>query len=214
MRMLVLIAGTGTEVGKTYVTAGLAAALRAQGIDVAARKPVQSNTADDRQTDADVLAAATGEDPFVVCPPHRRFLLAMAPPMAADALGRPPFTISDLAAEITASAPEDALIFLESAGGVRSPLATDGDTMALAAALQPALVVLVADAGLGTINAVHSSVDALPGHRVVVVLNRFDPGDDLHRRNRDWLVTRSGLEVVTDLETLARVVTAALATSG
>ena len=214
MRALVLIAGTGTEVGKTYVTARLAAALRAQGIDVAVRKPVQSNTADDRQTDADLLASATGEDPLVVCPPHRRYLLAMAPPMAADALGRPPFTISDLTAEITANAPDDALTFVESAGGVRSPLATDGDTVALAEALQPALVVLVADAGLGTINAVHLSVDALSGLRVVVFLNRFDPGNDLQRRNRDWLVTRSGLEVVTDLETLERVVAAVLATSG
>jgi dethiobiotin synthetase len=209
-----MVAGTGTEVGKTYVTARLAAALRAQGIDVAARKPVQSNTADDRQTDADLLAAATGEDPLVVCPTHRRYLLAMAPPMAADALGRPPFTISDLTAEITANAPDDALTFVESAGGVRSPLANDGDTVALAEALQPALVVLVADAGLGTINAVRLSVDPLSGLRVVVFLNRFDPANDLHRRNRDWLVTRSGLEVVTDLETLERVVAAVLATSG
>jgi dethiobiotin synthetase len=214
MTVFILIAGTGTEVGKTYVTARLAAALRAQGIAVAARKPVQSNTADDPWTDADALAAATGEDPLVVCPPHRRFPLAMAPPMAADALGRAPFTISDLTAEITANGPDDELTFVESAGGVRSPLATDGDTVALAEALQPALVVLVADAGLGTINAVHLSIDALLGHRVVVFLNRFDARDDLHARNRDWLVTRAGLEVVTDPETLERVVAAVLATSG
>jgi dethiobiotin synthetase len=212
--VFVLVAGTGTEVGKTYVTARLAAALRAQGITVAARKPVQSNTADDAQTDADLLAAATGEDPVVVCPPHRRFLLAMAPPMAAEALGRPPFTISDLTVEITAAARAGALTFVESAGGVRSPLAADGDTVALAEALRPALVVLVADAGLGTINAVHLSVDALAGHRVVVFLNRFDSHVDLHVRNRDWLVTRAGLEVVHDPETLERVVAAVLATSG
>ena len=49
--------------------------------------------------------------------------------------------------------------------------------------------------------------------RVVVFLNRFDPRDDLHLRNRDWLVTRAGLEVVTDPETLERVVAAVLATS-
>jgi len=210
----VLVAGTGTEVGKSYVTARLAAAHRAQGITVVARKPVQSFAPDDALTDADVLAAATGEDPLVVCPSHRRFPLAMAPPMAAEALGRRPFTITDLAAEVTAQTPPDALVFVESAGGVRSPLAADGDTVALAEALRPALVVLVADAGLGTINAVHLSVDALSGHRVVVFLNRFDARDDLHRRNRDWLVTRAGLEVVNDPETLERVVTAVVATSG
>jgi len=212
---MVVVTGTGTAVGKTYVTAGLAASLRERGVRVAARKPVQSFAPENESpTDADVLAAATGEDPYVVCPSHRRFPLAMAPPMAAEALGRPPFTITDLAAEVSAQAPPDALVFVEGAGGVRSPLAADGDTVALAEALRPALVVLVADAGLGTINAVHLSIDALAGHRVVVFLNRFDPRDDLHPRNRDWLVTRAGLEVVSDPETLERVVTAVVATSG
>jgi len=214
MSAVVVIAGTGTEVGKTYVAARLAASLRTRGIPVVARKPVQSFAAGDTETDADVLAAATGEDPLVVCPPHRRFPLAMAPPMAAEALGGPPFTIADLTGEILATAPADALIMVESAGGVRSPLASDGDTVALAEALRPGLVLLVADAGLGTINAVHLSVDALAGQRVVVFLNRFDPLDDLHPRNRDWLATRAGLEVVTDPEALERIVAAVLATSG
>jgi len=47
-----------------------------------------------------------------------------------------------------------------------------------------------------------------------VFLNRFDPLDDLHPRNRDWLATRAGLEVVTDPEALERIVAAVLATSG
>ena len=78
---------------------------------------------------------------------------------------------------------------------------------------EQAVDVLVADAGLGTINAVHLSIDALAGHRVVVFLNRFDAGEDLHVRNRDWLTTRAGLEIVTDPEALERVA-AGLATSG
>ena len=32
---------------------------------------------------------------------------------------------------------------------------------------------------------------------MVVVLNRFDHQDDLHRRNRAWLVDRDGVDVVT-----------------
>ena len=63
---------------------------------------------------------------------------------------------------------------------------------------------LVADAGLGTINLVRLSVGALTGVRgVVVFLNRFDRDVDLHRRNLDWLRTREGLEVETDPEALA-----------
>jgi hypothetical protein len=37
-----------------------------------------------------------------------------------------------------------------------------------------------------------------------VFLNRYDECDDLHRRNAEWLRTREGLEIVTDLEALAQ----------
>ena len=48
---------------------------------------------------------------------------------------------------------------------------------------------LVADAGLGTINAVRLTTEALGalGAPQVVVLNRFDASIDLHERNRSWL---------------------------
>ena len=88
---------------------------------------------------------------------------------------REPFTIADLADEVAQSAPRDAIVLVESVGGVRSPLAADGDTVALVAALQPALVVLVADAELGTINVVRLSVDVLaraPRRRVPQPLRR------------------------------------------
>ena len=61
--------------------------------------------------------------------------------------------------------------------------------------------ILVADAGLGTINAVRLSVDALSGFDVLVVLNRYDAGEDLHRRNRDWLAG-AGYQVLTSVQLL------------
>ena len=203
---IVVVTGTGTEIGKTWVTAATATALRRQGTKVAARKPVQSFAPDaPGPTDADVLAAATGEDPAAVCPSHRWLPCAMAPPMAAECLGLAPFTIADLVGEITGRAPMNAIVFVESAGGVRSPLADDGDSVTLVHALEPARVLLVADADLGTINLVRLSVAALAPHRVVVYLNRFDRHDALHVRNRDWLVTHEGLDVVTDIEALAEI---------
>jgi dethiobiotin synthetase len=199
--VIVLVAGTGTDVGKTWVTAATAGVLRARHRSVRAHKPAQSFAPEDARTDAHVLATATGQLPDAVCPPARWFPIPMAPPMAAAALERPRFTIADLVAELP---PDDAdVVFVESAGGVRSPLADDGDTVTLADACSPARVVLVADAGLGTISAVRLAIDALTHHPVVVHLNRFEPATDLHRRNRDWLVTREGLEVVTDPEALA-----------
>lgn len=196
---IVLVAGTGTEVGKTWVACRLARALRARGLVVAARKPAQSFAPDDDpvDTDAALLAHATGDHPAVVCPRHRWYGLAMAPPMAAEALGLPPFTVAELVDEM-AWPPGVGVGLVESVGGIRSPVAADGDTLALAAALRPERVVLVADAGLGTINAVRLSAPALDGWPVTVVLNRWDADDDLHRRNRAWLADRDGYDVVTD----------------
>jgi dethiobiotin synthetase len=197
------VAGTGTEVGKTWVACRLARALRARGLIVAARKPAQSFDARDdaADTDAGMLAHATGDHPAVVCPRHRWYPVAMAPPMAAAALGRPRFTIADLAGEL-AWAPGVGVGLVESVGGVRSPLADDGDTVDLAATLRPERIVLVADAGLGTINGVRLAAGALARWPLTVVLNRFDPRDDLHGCNADWLAGRDGLDVVVDVADL------------
>jgi dethiobiotin synthetase len=200
---LVFVTGTGTEVGKTWVAARLAEVLRARGLRVVARKPAQSFGPDEnRPTDAEVLGAATGEAPETVCPRHRWYEVAMAPPMAADALGRAPIKIAELAAEIEfGDGVEIGLV--ETAGGVRSPLAHDGDTVDLMGVLKPDAAVLVADAGLGTINAVLLSFAALAPVPVPVILNRFDAGNELHVANREWLGEHYGLDVVVDVDAIA-----------
>jgi dethiobiotin synthetase len=200
---LVLVVGTGTEVGKTWVACRLARALRRRGLIVAARKPAQSyDPGDDlSETDAALLAHATGDHPAVVCPQHRWYPVAMAPPMAAEALGRAPFTVADLVSEL-AWPPAVGVGVVEAAGGVRSPVAADGDAVTLAERLHPERVLLVADAGLGTISGVRLSAAALAPWPLTVVLNRFDPGDELHLRNHDWLAGRDGYDVVTDPDDL------------
>lgn len=201
---IVVILGTGTEVGKTWVAAQVLTDLRAAGVTVAARKPAQSAERDDpAPSDADVLAGATGEDPLAVCPAHRRYPVAMAPPMAAEALGLAPPTVAELADEVRWP-PGIEVGLVETAGGVASPAAADGTAVDLARAVGCDLAVLVADAGLGTLNGVRLSLAALTGTDwpTVVVLNRDDAEDPLHRANRRWLVERDGFDVVVDLADL------------
>jgi dethiobiotin synthetase len=166
---MVAVVGTGTGVGKTWVTARLLTDLRAAGLRVASRKPAQSfEPGDDPAArDAAVLGAATGEPAEEVCPPHRWYDVAMAPPMAAESLGRPPFTIQDLTSELRWPADAVDVGLVETAGGVRSPLAADGDCLALCAALDPD-----------------------------VVLNRFDGDVDVQVRNIEWLRARDALVVL------------------
>ena len=211
---VVMVCGTGTEVGKTWVAASLLKELRGRGLTVAARKPAQSFDVDleadhrGERSDAQVLGEASGEDPDVVCLPARSYHRAMAPPMAAEVLGLPAFTVGDLADELRWPASPVAVGLVETAGGVCSPQASDGDAVDLGRLLRPEIVVLVADAGLGMINGVRLSARALSGLAgaqsgtggaacLVVAVNRFDEEHDLHRRNHRWLVDRDGLEVFT-----------------
>lgn len=199
---LVFVTATGTEIGKTWWASALARELRARGCSVAARKPVQSFAIDGSLTDADVLAAATGEPTTDVCPEHRRYPVPLAPPMAAEVLGRAPFAVADLDHETMWRGRVDVAL-VEGAGGPRSPLASDGDNVDYARRLQPLMVLLVADAGLGTINSVRCCAPALAPLPVVVALNRYDPADDLHVRNGRWLAEREGFDVVTQPSAVA-----------
>ncbi len=207
------VAGTGTEVGKTWVASAVLGEARRRGFAVAARKPAQSfdgtggqraggRPGADDPTDAERLAGATGEQPEHVCPPHRTYPVALAPPMAAEALGLPAFGLDELLGELRWPDGVD-LGLVELAGGVRSPQAADGDGLDLLRRLAPDDVVLVADAGLGTLNAVRLTLDALAGagfgptpHRApLLVLDRYHHRLDVHVRNRTWLEERDGHRV-------------------
>lgn len=206
----VLLTGTATEVGKTWWGRATLDVLRVHGVAVAARKPAQSYSSEELgATDAEILGHASGETAEIVCPSHRWYPVPMAPPMAADALDLPAFTIADLAREIAPS-PDATITIVEGAGGPRSPLASDGDTVTLGRAIRADAIVLVAPAGLGTINAVRLAAAALQeglaGVPVTVALNHYDAAEDLHRRNHGWLIA-AGFHLITTPAELAEVLT-------
>lgn len=200
--LLIGVIGTDTEVGKTWVTAQLLATLKLRGARVAARKPVQSYAPDDIDTDAARLAGASGEDVADICPAHRCYPVALAPPMAAQVLGRGQPWMAEIISEIRWPVNVD-IGFVETVGGVRSPLTYDGDSLELLRRLEVDRMLLVADAGLGTINAVRLTLAAVGPIPTVVYLNRFEPGNELHELNRQWLLEHDRQTVITDVHSLA-----------
>ena len=199
-RKLIVVVGAGTEVGKTWLATSLITLARSEGQQVAARKPAQSFAPNDiNSNDAERLAHATGETESQVCPEHRWYPLAMAPPMAADALALPRITLVDLLTEIHWPVQVD-LGLIETAGGLRSPIAHDADNLQLLQALEPDDVILVVDAGLGAINAVRLCMLPLKNANVTVYLNRFDVDSPVHTRNRLWLAEHYQIETTISVE--------------
>jgi dethiobiotin synthetase len=130
--------------------------------------------------------------------------------MAAGLLGRPGFGLDDLINELAWESGEFDVGIVEGAGGVRSPIADDADNAQFIASVDPDLVVLVADAGLGTINSVRLSLGALTGLRVLVFLNRFDPDQITHRLNAAWLRERDRTAVCTEVSEIVTEITGCL----
>ena len=131
----------------------------------------------------------------------------MAPPIAAKALGRGPVRMQELISEIHWPSGIDIGV-VETAGGARSPLACDGDSMQLIERLNVDQVLLVAHADLGTINAVRLTLAAIGNIPTIVYLNRFDAENEVHELNRRWLIEQDKLTVITDLHSLALAIEA------
>ena len=172
---------------------------------MAACKPVQSYDPDETgPTDAAVLAEATGQHPHDVCPPERSYPVPLAPPMAADQLGRTCPTLDELASDCCFDATVD-IGLIEGVGGLYSPLASDGHNLDLIERIGPDLVIVVASADLGGIHDTMACTLPLSAYGRAVFCNWFDPRIEVHFLNVRWL-RQAGLEVATSLPELADVV--------
>jgi dethiobiotin synthetase len=156
MRRLV-ITGTGTGVGKTVVTAAVAAVTAAQSRSVAVVKPAQTGVGPGEESDVDVVRRLAGIDSV-----HElvRYTDPLAPASAARRDGLTATSMPDLADRIRAL-PDHDLVLIEGAGGLLVRFDDAGRTLADLAGLLDADVLVVAAAGLGTLNATALTVEAL-----------------------------------------------------
>lgn len=187
------VTATDTGVGKTFVTAALATALRARGRDVAVFKPVQSGaTAEDPSGDAVLLGADC----------VYAFAAPLAPLVAARAEGRT-IELEPILARARELVREHELLLVEGAGGLLVPLADDFDLADLAVALGLPLVI-VARAGLGTVNHTLLTIEAARARGLElagVVLN--GRSDESTAENAALIEAGSGVRVAAQVPWLA-----------
>ncbi|MFE1198366.1 dethiobiotin synthase [Streptomyces olivaceoviridis] len=146
---VLVITGTGTEIGKTVTTAAVAAAALAAGRSVAVLKAAQTGVGPDERGDADEVARLAGP---VTAGELARFPEPLAPGTAARRAGMAPVHPHEVAERAAKLATEHDLVLVEGAGGLLVRFDAAGGTLADAAKLLGAPVLVVAQAGLGTLN--------------------------------------------------------------
>jgi dethiobiotin synthetase len=180
---VLLISGTDTGVGKTIVTAALAAMARAGGQRVAVVKPVQTGAGPGEPGDLDVVRRLSG-----VTDLHElaRYPEPLAPATAARRAQADPPTVAAIARAVERLDEGDRdLVLVEGAGGLLVQLDADGGTIADVAAALGAPVLLVVRAGLGTLNATALACEVLDRREVPcagVVIGAWPAEPDLAAR--------------------------------
>lgn len=155
---VIVVTGTGTEVGKTVVTAAVAAAFRAHGRSVAVVKPAQTGIAVGEDGDVAEVVRLGGD---VVGVELARFPEPLAPATAARRARMAAVRPADVVEAVEKLAAEHDLVLVEGAGGLLVRLDEDGATLADVARLLAAPVLVVVAAGLGTLNTTALTAEAL-----------------------------------------------------
>ncbi len=152
---MLVITGTDTGVGKTVVSAAIAALARSRGHKVAVLTPAQTGVRADEVGDVDIVSGLAGD---VTTRELRRYPEPLAPDTAARRSAITPVTPQEVAEAAGALARTHDLVLVEGAGGLLVRLDAGGGSLADAAWSLGALVVVVARPGLGTLN--HTALTA------------------------------------------------------
>ncbi|KAA0140757.1 dethiobiotin synthase [Gimesia chilikensis] len=178
-----MVVGTDTGVGKSYISAAIARQLTSEGVRTGAYKPACSGSVIDESTgqpyweDVKLLRQAIGGTdlpPERICP--QTFHAPLAPPVAAAKEGR---RIDEalLLEGVRWWKSQAEFLIVEGVGGVLCPLSSQQLIVDFAEKLKYPLLI-VARAGLGTINHSLLTIEALQQRGLKIaglILNDVDP---------------------------------------
>jgi dethiobiotin synthetase len=193
LRGPVVVTGTDTGVGKTMVTAAIAAAATLSGLRVAVVKPCQTGLALGEEPDADVVAR-------LAAPASSKTLFSypdpLAPSTAARVAGLPMLALGSVLGVVTSLAASHDLVLIEGAGGLLVSLGSADWTIADLAVSLGAPAIVVARPDLGTLNHTALTRQALDERGVEqrLVLGSWPAVPELvHRTNLRDLPSLSGV---------------------
>lgn len=193
------VTGTGTGVGKSVVAAVIARAAQRAGRSVGVFKPAVSGLDEGGESDPALLRRASASDQSEEEITPYRYGPPLSPHLAAELAGEAIDPARLLRAAAAAGEGRDLLV-CEGVGGLLVPLTPGYLVRDLAADLGFGVVV-VAAAGLGTINHALLTIEATRAMGLAVeavVLNRWPARPEpIHRSNRETIAALGAVEVLT-----------------
>ena len=210
MGKAIFVTGTGTDVGKTYVTALIVKKLRDAGKNAGYYKAAISGAdlgADGALLPGDALyvneVAQIGEKAENLV--SYVYKEAVSPHLAAQLNDRP-IDFDRVETDFRRALEKYDYLTMEGSGGIICPLRWDEEQRVILDDLVKRLglgVLIVADAGLGTINSAVLTIEHLR-HRDIpirgVILNHYHPGDAMEEDNRRMIEAMTGVSVIVAVE--------------
>lgn len=206
MGKALFITGTGTDVGKTYVTGLIVKTLREAGLRAGYYKAAISGAECDEKGvlqpgDAlfvNEMAGINETIPHLVSYVYRE---AVSPHLAARWNHRP-IEMETVQADFARAKEAYDYLTMEGSGGIICPLRWDEKEHILLDDMVKMLglsVLIVADAGLGTINSAVLTIEHLQSRRISVkgvIFNNSHPGDKMEEDNAAMIEAITGIEVL------------------
>lgn len=205
MAKKIFITGTGTDVGKTYISALIVKKMREAGYNCGYFKPVISGVTEmcGHLMDSDanyVIQTANIPTEAEQCVSYY-WQEAVSPHLAAKRKNQE-IDIDKIKYDFAQINKKYDYLLIEGAGGITCPLKINSEEKYLLKDLIWELglsVIIVADAGLGTINSTLLTVDYARANGIEIegiILNNYESDNFMHWDNLEQIETLSGINVV------------------
>ena len=209
MAKKIFITGTGTDVGKTYVTGLIVKKLKESGMNAAYYKAAMSGNERTEEGmllpgDAQYVKTVSGIEQSLACMCPYVYEAAVSPHLASRIEGNP-VMLQEVVKGFEEVCRQYDYVTMEGSGGILCPICFDEKEIWLEDVIRELGLssLIVADAGLGTINSVVLTVEYMRAKGLPVkgiIFNRFHPGDRMEEDNLRMCEHRTKLPVLACVE--------------
>lgn len=196
----IFVTATGTDCGKTYVTGLIVKKLRDSGINAGYYKAALSGADSIAESDAGYVNSFAGigqEENTLVSYLYKN---AVSPHLAARIEGNP-VSVEKVKKDFSAVKEKYEFVTVEGSGGIVCPIRYDEHEKIFLGDIVKTLgleCLIVADAGLGAINAVVTTFEYMKNHGIGVkglILNNWT-GGFMQEDNRKMIEEMTGLSII------------------